>query len=68
MTERSWVVVSDRGQSDTAGTLWGAATALLEGSKPWRVRSEPDVPPEAKAAGAAMTLDEAVRYALSSID
>ncbi len=39
------VVVSDRGQSDVAGTLWGAADALLEGSKPWRVRSEPAAPP-----------------------
>ena len=62
------VVVSDRGQSDAAGTLWGAANALLEGSKPWRFRSEPDAPAEAKAAGAAMTLDEAVAYALRNID
>ena len=55
---------SDRGQSDVAGTLWGAANALLEGSKPWRFRSEPNAPAEAKAAGAAMSLDEAVAYAL----
>jgi ATP/maltotriose-dependent transcriptional regulator MalT len=62
------VVLSDRGQTDVAGTLWAAADALLDGSRPWRVRSEPDAPAEAKAAGAAMTLDEAVQYALSSID
>ncbi|MGH3016955.1 MAG: hypothetical protein ACRDLU_01105 [Gaiellaceae bacterium] len=62
------VVVSERGQSDVAGTLWGAANALLEGSRPWRFRSEPDAPAEVKAAGAAMTLDEAVADALRSID
>jgi hypothetical protein len=62
------VVVSERGESDVAGTLWGAANALLEGARPWRVRSEPDAPAEAKGAGAAMTLDEAVGYALRSID
>jgi predicted ATPase len=62
------VVVSERGESDVAGTLWGAANALLEGARPWRVRSEPDAPAEAKGAGAAMTLDEAVGYALRTID
>jgi predicted ATPase/class 3 adenylate cyclase len=62
------VVVNDRGSSGVAGTLWGAAIALREGARPWRVRPEPDAPNEAKAAGAAMTLDEAVAYALGSID
>jgi predicted ATPase len=62
------VVLSDRGQTDIAGTLWGAANGLLEGSRPWRIRSEPDAPDETKAPGAAMTLDEAVAFALSAID
>jgi predicted ATPase len=62
------LVVSDRGQGDVAGTLWGAANALLEGARPWRMRSEPDAPSEAKAAGAALALDEAVAYALRSVD
>jgi predicted ATPase/class 3 adenylate cyclase len=62
------VVVSERGESDVAGTLWGAASALLEGLRPWRIRSEPDAPAEVKAAGAALSLDEAVAYALRSID
>jgi len=62
------IVVKDRGSSDVVGTLWGAADALREGARPWRIRAEPDAPSEAKAAGGAMTLDEAVAYALASID
>jgi hypothetical protein len=67
------LVARDRGQVETAARLWGAGQALREAVGVWdvafgRARVEPDLPAEAKAAGAAMSLDEAVQYALSSLD
>jgi tetratricopeptide (TPR) repeat protein len=62
------VVAGECGQSEVAGTLWGAGGALRRGATRSRRRSEPYAPVEAKAAGAAMKLDEAVAYALRSID
>jgi predicted ATPase len=62
------VVASDRGRREVAGTLWGAGNALREGSILSRPRAEPEAPAQAKAAGAAMSLDEAVAYALKNVD
>ena len=67
------LVARDRGQVEGAARLWGAGQALREASGVWDVDfgrrgDEPDLPDEAKAAGAAMTLDEAVDCALADID
>lgn len=58
------------GDSDRAGCLRGAADRLREnrGRRPIRTDAPlPDVPDAAREEGRAMTLDEAVDYALSSV-
>ena len=64
------LVASADGQPERAGRLIGAGQALLEtsGSSFGWSWSEPAVPQEAKGEGAAMTVDEAVEYALTGID
>jgi predicted ATPase/class 3 adenylate cyclase len=63
------VVESDRGDVERVGMLWGAGEALLAAAgAPSRRCAEPELPAEAKAAGAQLALDEAVALALRSAD
>ena len=58
------------GDAERAGRLAGAAEAFREAwtvRAMWRDRVIGDLPAEAKAAGAAMSLDEAVEYALGGV-
>jgi tetratricopeptide (TPR) repeat protein len=64
-------IAFERGERDRAGRLVGAATALREelNAKPARPERIPrDVPETAKAEGAAMSLEDAVDYALSGVN
>jgi tetratricopeptide (TPR) repeat protein len=64
-------VAAPRGEQERAGRLVGAAESLRD---EWRANSARperiprDVPETARAEGAAMTLDEAVLYALTGLD
>jgi tetratricopeptide (TPR) repeat protein len=67
------LVAGDRGQMETAARLWGAGQAQREALGVWpapmgRHRVEPELPGEAKAAGAAMSLGEAVAYAREQLN
>jgi predicted ATPase/class 3 adenylate cyclase len=67
------LVASDRGQEERAARLWGAGQALREAAGVWGVpygrrHVEPELPSDAKAAGAAMSIDEAVAYAREDAD
>jgi non-specific serine/threonine protein kinase len=64
-------VALEDGAGDRAGRLLGAAERLREESGRGHIRSDiplPDVPENARAAGAAMDFDAAVAYALASLD
>ena len=62
------LVECDRGRMDRAAKLWGAGKALRDGVTARRPRMEPDLPEQARAEGAAMTLEEAVALASRSSD
>jgi ATP/maltotriose-dependent transcriptional regulator MalT len=67
-------LVNDRAKPGRAATLWSAGERLQDewGVSAWqrtyRDLSMSELPPEALAAGAAMDVNEAVRYALASMD
>jgi predicted ATPase/class 3 adenylate cyclase len=64
-------VAASRGEQDRAGRLVGAAESLRDEwhTDPGRPERIPrDIPEAAKAEGSAMTLDEAVAYALAGVD
>jgi predicted ATPase/class 3 adenylate cyclase len=64
------VVANDDGRTERAGRLWGAGHALCESSgvHVFRRPGPIEAPADVTASGAAMTFDEAVEYALASID
>ncbi len=65
------VISLARGEAERAGRLVGAAAALRLDARLGSARTEslpPEVPDRARAEGAALGFDEAVEYALASID
>ena len=67
------LVARDREQMERAARLWGAGQALRQatgvlGTPYGRRRTEPDLPGDAKATGARMTIDEAIAYAREEAD
>jgi predicted ATPase len=64
------LVADARGNRARAARLWASGQALFDavGASPWRQREIGSLAEEARREGAAMDLDEAVTYALSSLD
>jgi predicted ATPase len=66
------ILAADRGLAERAGTLWGAAEAIFasDGLRGELAFDEEklDVPDDARATGWKLSYDQAVEYALASID
>jgi predicted ATPase/DNA-binding SARP family transcriptional activator len=66
------LLAADAGDLERAGRLLGAGEALRQAADRdrfvWPDHVEPEVSDEARRAGAAMTLNEALTYALTSVD
>jgi non-specific serine/threonine protein kinase len=66
------LAAADRGFAERAGVLWGAADALYDSGgisrEPDYDEEPPNVPEAAREAGARLSHEEAVEYALASLD